>query len=558
MVQRITIPPNLEARRAQMFPVLTAGEVARVAAFGVEKTFEDGQLLFEQGDRDAPFYVILEGELEIVHPRGKLEEPITVHGAREFTGEVSLLADRPALLRGRAKGRLRVLRVEPARLRSLIQTDPLLSETLMRAFILRRVGLLTAGQGDVVVVGSRDSAATLRLQEFLVRNGHPYGYVDVDRDPDVQTLLDEFHVDMTQVPVLICSGKRVLRNPTDAEVAECLGFNVAFEPGVVHDVVICGAGPGGLAAAVYGASEGLDVLVVEAGSPGGQAASSSKIENYLGFPTGVSGQALAARALNQAEKFGARLAVTRGALRIHCDEVPLRIELSGGDSVRARTVVVATGAEYRKLDVPDLAKFEGAGVYYAATYVEAQRCADDEVVVVGGANSAGQAATFLARDSKTVHMLIRGPDLAEGMSRYLIRRIEETPNIILHRRTEIVALYGGEHLERVRWRDEANGEETTRDIRHVFSMAGASPNTEWLAGCVEMDDKGFVRTGFELTAEMLKAARWPLARHPYLFETSQPHVFAVGDVRSNSVKRVASAVGEGSVCIQLVHKVLGE
>ncbi len=558
MTQRITMPKDLEARRAQMFPVLSGGELARVGAFGVETTFEDGEIVFEQGDRDVPFYVVLEGELEIVHPRGKLEEPITVHGAREFAGEVSLLADRPALVRGRARGRLRVIRVERARLRSLIQTDPDLSEVLMRAFILRRVGLLRAGQGDVVVIGSRDSAATLRLQEFLVRNGHPYGYVDVDRDPDVQTLLDEFHVDTADIPILICGDKRALRNPTDAEVAECLGFNVAFEPGIVHDVVICGAGPGGLAAAVYGASEGLDVLVVEAGAPGGQAASSSKIENYLGFPTGISGQALAARALNQAEKFGARLAVTRGALRIHCDEVPLRIELAGGESVRARTVIVATGAEYRKLDVSDLARFEGAGVYYAATYVEAQRCAEDEVVVVGGANSAGQAATFLAQASKKVHMLIRGPDLAESMSRYLIRRIEETPNIVLYRRTEIVALRGREHLESVTWRDEVSGEETTRGVRHVFSMAGASPNTEWLVDCVAMDAKGFIRTGFELTAEMLKAAHWPLARPPYLFETSRPHVFAVGDVRANSVKRVASAVGEGSVCIQLVHKVLSE
>ena len=292
--------------------------------------------------------------------------------------------------------------------------------------------------------------------------------------------------------------------------------------------------------------------------PGGQAASSSKIENYLGFPTGVSGQALAGRALTQAEKFGARLAVARGALRIHCEEVPMRIELAGGESVRARAVVVATGAEYRKLDVPELARFEGVGVYYAATYVEAQRCGEDEMIVVGGGNSAGQAATFLARSSKHVHMLIRGPDLASSMSRYLIRRIEETPNITLRRRTSIVALDGDEHLERVTWRDDVTREETTLPIRHIFSMAGASPNTEWLRGCVAMDDKGFVRTGLEVTEDMLKAARWPLARPPYLFETSRPHVFAVGDVRSNSVKRVASAVGEGSVCIQLVHKVLAE
>ena len=558
MTQGLPTLDDLAVRRAQMFPALTHAQLARVAAFGVEKAFEDGEIVFEQGDYDVPFYVVLEGELEIVHPSGKLEEPITVHKEREFTGEVSALTDRRALVRARAKGRLRVLRVEHTRLRSLIQTDPELSELLMRAYILRRVGLLSAGQGDVVLIGSQHSAETLRLQAFLMRNGHPSRYVDVDRDADVQTLLDEFHIDAKDIPILICRGDLVLRNPTDAEAADCLGFNAALDPGAVHDVVICGAGPGGLAAAVYGASEGLDVLVVEARAPGGQAASSSKIENYLGFPTGVSGQALAARAFNQAEKFGARILVARGALRMYCDEVPIRIELTTGESVRARTVVIATGAEYRKLDVSGLARFEGMGVYYAATYVEVQRCNEDEVVVVGGGNSAGQAATFLAQNSHHVHMLIRGADLASSMSRYLIRRIEETPNITLRRRTQIVAVEGNEHLERVTWRDDSSREETTHAIRHVFSMAGASPNTEWLRGGVSMDVKGFLRTGSDLTAETLKTEQWPLARLPYLFETSRPRVFAVGDVRANSVKRVASAVGEGSVCIQLIHKVLSE
>jgi thioredoxin reductase (NADPH) len=428
----------------------------------------------------------------------------------------------------------------------------------MRAFILRRVGLLSVGQGDVAVIGSRHSAATLRLQEFLVRNAHPYRYVDVERDEDVEQLLHHVRVDPKDIPILVCSDQRVLRNPSDAEVADCLGLNLGFEPGVVYDVVVCGAGPGGLAAAVYGASEGLDALVVEATAPGGQAAASSKIENYLGFPTGVSGQALAARALTQAEKFGAKLAVARGAVKLHCGSGLIGIDLAGGDSVRARAVVLATGAQYRKLDVPELARFEGVGVYYAATFVEAQRCMTDEVVVVGGGNSAGQAAMFLARTSRRVHVLIRGSDLASSMSRYLIRRIEETPNITLRRRTRIVALRGGDHLESVTWRDDATGEESTHGVRHVFSMAGASPNTEWLRGCVSMDAKGFVRTDSELSEEILREEGWPLARPPYLFETSHPRVFAVGDVRSNSVKRVASAVGEGSVCIQLVHKALTE
>jgi thioredoxin reductase (NADPH) len=550
---------DLESRRAQMFPILTDEQVARIASFGESKTFEAGTILFEQGDRDVPFYVVLEGELEVVHPScRRAEEPITTQKAREFTGEVSLLANRSALVRGRAKTHLRAIVVLRPRFRALLETESDLSELIMRAFILRRVGLLASGMGDAVVIGSRNSAATLRLQEFLARNAHPYRYLDVEREPDVQRLLDELHVDPSEIPILICRGDVVLRNPTDAEVADCLGFNAVLDPCAVHDVVICGAGPGGLAAAVYGASEGLDVLLVERSSPGGQAASSSKIENYLGFPTGITGQALAGRALSQAEKFGATLRVARGAQQMLCDRGLIRLELAGGEWIRARTVVIATGAEYRKLDVPGLTRFEGVGVYYAATYVEAQRCSDDEVIVVGGANSAGQAATFLARASKHVHMLVRGADLSANMSRYLSRRVEDTPNITLHRRSRIVAVEGAQHLESVTWRDDETGKETTLPIRHVFSMAGAMPNTEWLRTCVALDEKGFVRTGTDLTEPILNAAGWPLSRDPYLFETSHPHVFAVGDVRSTSTKRVASAVGEGSVCIQLVHQALAE
>jgi thioredoxin reductase (NADPH) len=343
-----------------------------------------------------------------------------------------------------------------------------------------------------------------------------------------------------------------------AQAADCLGFNAALEPLAVHDLVICGAGPGGLAAAVYAASEGLDVFVIEQSAPGGQAGSSSKIENYLGFPTGISGQALAARAFSQAEKFGAKVAIARDAKRLHCSEVPLRVELSNGESVRARTIVLATGAEYRRLDVAALARFEGVGVYYGATNIEAPRCEGQDVIVVGGGNSAGQAATFLARSSRHVHVVIRGPSLAESMSRYLVQRIEETPNITLHRRTTIRELHGGEHLEQVTWSDDATGERSTHAIRHVFTMAGAVANTGWLRGCLALDAHGFICTGAELSADQLKVQGWSLARQPYLFETSQPRVFAVGDVRSGSVKRVASAVGEGSVCVQLVHKVLSE
>jgi thioredoxin reductase (NADPH) len=551
-------PFDLEGRRGQMFPALDAAQVARAAAFGREQSFEAGAVVWEQGDGDVPFYVVLEGQLEVVHPHGAAEHAVTVHSAGEFTGEMNLLFGRRTLVRGRATTPLRTVRIEPLRFQALVQTDPELSEIVMRAFILRRMGLLSEGWGDALVIGSRDSAATLQLQAFLVRNGQPCQYVDVQRDPDVEAMLAKFHVGVQDIPILICRGERVLKHPTDAEVADCLGLNPAIEPAHVFDVVVCGAGPGGLAAAVYAASEGLDVMMVEASSPGGQAASSSKIENYLGFPTGVSGQALSARAVAQAEKFGARMAIARGAVRLHCDETPLRIELEGGESLRARAVIVATGVRYRKLELADLGRFENAGVYYAATYVEAQRCVSDEVVVVGGGNSAGQAATYLARSARHVHVLIRGPDLAATMSRYLIRRIEDTPNITLHRRTRLTAMHGGAHLEEVTWRDDASGADTRTAIRHVFTMTGAAPNADWLKGCVALDEKGFILTGPELPHAALADAGWPLTRQPFLFETSRPRVFAVGDVRANSVKRVASAVGEGSVCVQLVHKVLAE
>jgi thioredoxin reductase (NADPH) len=551
-------PEQMNTRRDQMFPAMTPAQIDRIRPLGIESVYSDGAIIWEQGDDHVPFFVVLQGEMEIVHPAGKAEHFITMHEVGEFTGEVAFLSGRRALVRSRAHGTLRVLRIEASKLRTLLQTDSELSDLIMRAFILRRVALLSSGFGDCVVIGSRDNSASLRLQAFLTRNGHPYQWVDVDHEPDLQTMLDHFKVDIHDIPILICRGERVLKNPTDAEVADCLGFNPASDPTHVHDVVVCGAGPGGLAAAVYAASEGLEVLVVEAGSPGGQAASSSKIENYLGFPTGISGQALGARALTQAEKFGANIVVARGATRLHCEDNPFKIELANGESIRARAIVLATGAAYRKLDVPNLAQFEGVGVYYAATAIESNRCGEEDVIVVGGGNSAGQAATYMAKTAKHVHILIRSKDLAASMSRYLIRRIEETPNITLRRQTKIVGLEGGEHLESVTWHDSATGETSKRPIRHVFSMAGADPNTAWLQGCVALDPQGFVRTGADLDAPTLERERWPLTRTPYLFETSQPRVFAVGDLRSQSVKRVASAVGEGSVCIQLVHRVLAE
>jgi thioredoxin reductase (NADPH) len=349
----------------------------------------------------------------------------------------------------------------------------------------------------------------------------------------------------------------VLRNPTNLQITNCLGFNESVDQTKVRDLVVIGAGPSGLAAAVYGASEGLDVLLLETSSPGGQAGSSSRIENYLGFPTGISGQKLAARAYIQAQKFGAEILIAR-ATGLICDHKPYVIEVESGVRISARTVVIATGAQYRKLPLEKTSRFEGAGVYYGATFVEAQLCAGEEVIVVGGGNSAGQAAVFLAQMTRCVYMLIRSSSLVESMSRYLIRRIEESPNIALRTHTEIAALEGGDHLESVRWQNNETGQSEEHNIRHVFVMTGAAPNTSWLDGCVALDSKGFIMTGPDLSHENLSTAQWSLPRQPYLLETSLPGVFAVGDVRGGSIKRVASAVGEGSAAISIIHKVLQE
>lgn len=451
----------------------------------------------------------------------------------------------------------KVIEVDRQHLRALVQSNAELGQILMRAFILRRVELVASGVGDVVLIGSTHSAGTLRIKEFLMRNGHPYTFIDLERDPDVQNLLDSFHIAASEIPVVICRGEVALRNPSNQHIADCLGFNESIDQIQVRDLVIIGAGPSGLAAAVYGASEGLDVLVLEMSSPGGQAGSSSRIENYLGFPTGISGQELAARAYHQAQKFGAEMLITKGT-RLVCDHKPYVVEVENGARIQARTVVIATGAEYRRPQLKNLSRFEGAGIYYGATFVDSQLCGREEVIVVGGGNAAGQAAVFLAETTKRVHMLVRSAGLAESMSRYLIRRIEETPTIVFRPHTEIVALEGGDHLESVRWRNSQTGQIEEHKISHVFVMTGAAPNTRWLDGCVALDAKGFIKTGPDLSPENLNAARWPLTRPPYLLETSLPGVFAVGDVRGGSFKRVASAVGEGSIAISFLHKVLQE
>lgn len=539
-----------------MFPTLTTAQLARVAAHGRLRTVQRGDVLIEQGDTDVPFFVVTSGAIEVVRPVGDTETPIAVHGPGKFTGEVNMLSGRRALVRVRASAPGEVIEVSRDRLLGLVQTDTELSELLLRAFILRRVELIARGIGDAVLVGSTHSPGTLRIKEFLTRNGHPYAYLDLDRDPDVQGLLDRFQVATSDVPVLICRGTVVLRNPINQQIADCLGFNDAIDPAQLRDVVIIGAGPSGLAAAVYGASEGLNVLVLESNSPGGQAGLSSKIENYLGFPTGISGQDLAGRAYTQAQKFGAQIMIAKRATQLACDRRPYAIHIDNGPTIQTRAVIIATGAEYRRLSIDNPTQFEGAGVYYGATFVEAQVCGGDEVIVVGGGNSAGQAAVFLSQTARRVQMLVRSRELADNMSRYLIRRIEETPSIILRTHTEIVALEGNDHLERLRWRNNQTGEVETHSINHVFVMTGAAPNTGWLDGCVALDANGFIKTGQDLSQEDLAAARWPLARPPHLLETSLPGVFAVGDVRAGNIKRVASAVGEGAIAVAFVHKVL--
>ena len=497
--------PLTSSRLEKIFPTLTPAQIRRVAAHGHIRTVERGEVLVEQGDTSVPFFVVITGELEIVRPSGAYETLVTVHDSGQFTGEVNTLSGRRSLVQMRATNPGKVIELDHQQMLTLVQTDAELGEILMRAFILRRVELIAAGVGDIVLIGSIHSASTLRIKEFLMRNGHPYSYVDLERDPDVQNLLDSFQISAREIPVLICRGQVVLRNPSNQQIADCLGFNESIDQVQIRDLVVIGAGPSGLAAAVYGASEGLDVLVLETSSPGGQAGSSSRIENYLGFPTGISGQELASRAYLQAQKFGAKMLMAK-ATELVCDRKPYVIQLESGARISARTVLIATGAQYRRLPLENLSRFEGAGVYYGATFVEAQLCRGEEVIVVGGGNSAGQAAVFLAQTTKRVHMLVRSTGLAESMSRYLIRRIEKSPTILFQPQTEIVGLEGDDHLDSVHWRNGKTGQIEQHRIRHVFVMTGADPNTRWLNGCIALDAKGFINTGPDLSPENLSAS----------------------------------------------------
>lgn len=544
--------------QTQAFPKLTPAQIDRARPFGKVRPVAGGEIVFDVGETRVPMFILLSGGMEIVQPGPEGERSVAKHDPGEFTGETNMISGRRSLVRARVTGAGEFLEISPENLRSLISKDAELSEIFMRAFILRRLVLITKGFGDAIVMGSMHCAATLRLREFLGRNGHPYTFVDLDSDKQSQELLDRFHVTIADVPVLICRGRVVLRHPTVQEVADCLGFNNPVDESQVRDLIVVGAGPSGLAAAVYAASEGLNVLVIETSAPGGQAGSSSKIENYLGFPTGISGFELAARALNQAQKFGAELMIAHGVVRLHCDRRPYQIELDNGTKLMARTVVIASGAQYNRPSIPNLAKFEGVGVYYGATNMEAQLCGGEDVIVVGGGNSAGQAAVYLSQSAKRVHMVVRSGKLADTMSRYLIDRVESHPKITLHYNTEIVGLEGDWHLERVQWRNKLTGEIETQPIRHVFLMTGAMPNTAWLQDCIALDDKGFILTGYDLERNSSQKPHWSASRSPMMLETSLPGVFAVGDARAGNVKRVAAAVGEGSISVHLVHRVLAE
>lgn len=543
-----------ENRKEQMFPTLTPAQIARLEAHGSRLKTGAGEVLVEPGDRFRKMLIVLSGSIEILLPGLEGEEIVVIHTQGQFSGEMSTLRGQSSLVRAQVREAGEVLVIEEDQLRAVVQSDPELSELFMRAFILRRVALIATQHGDVILIGSRHSAETLRLQQFLGRNGFPFVDIDIDEDPGVKGLLERFHVTLNDIPVVVCRGERVLKSPSNAALAGCLGLNPQFDDQRIRDLIVIGAGPAGLAAAVYAASEGLDVLVLETTAPGGQAGSSSKIENYLGFPTGISGQALAGRALVQAQKFGADVAIATTALKLRCEQKPYEIEIGDGRAVRGRTVVIATGAEYRQPGLQNLASFVGAGVYYAATHIEARLCKDEEIIVVGGGNSAGQAAVYLAGNCRHVNLLVRSKGLADTMSHYLIRRIQDSPNIKLRIFTEITALEGEGRLQRVTWRDSREERVETRAIGHVFLMLGAVPNTNWLEDCVSLCDRSFVRTGPDLDAD--PGRKWPLDRPPFLFETSLPGIFAVGDVRCGSTKRVAAAVGEGSACVQQVHRAL--
>jgi len=539
-------PASPDVRQAQTYPRLNRDMMERIAAYGSEETLPAGTMLFARGQRSVDFFVLVEGSIEMFEYDRRQPHVFVTLEPRQFTGELHMFNDRQVLVSGRTGADSRLIRIRRADFRRLTTGEPDIGEIVMRAFVLRRMGLIRHATGGAVLIGSGRGADILRLKRFLTRNGFPHRVLDTDADPAADGFLDCFALTAADLPVVVADCQHVLRNPNNAQLADALGLTEALDPTHAWDVAIVGAGPAGLASAVYAASEGLDTIVIEGMAPGGQAGTSSKIENYLGFPTGISGQALAGRAQIQAQKFGAHLEISRDAVRLDCSGSPFRLTLDDGQVIKARAIVVATGARYRKLDVANYDRFEGQGIHYAATAMEAQLCAGQDAIVVGGGNSAGQAAMFLSRHAAHVHVLVRGEGLAATMSDYLVQRIAQSPRCTLHSHTEITGLDGDERLRGVTWTNLREGRSETRPVGNIFVMIGAEPNTTWLDGCLELDEQGFVRTGKRSDGTPLPS--------PYM--TTKPGVFAVGDVRSGSVKRVAASVGEGSVVVAAIHHYL--
>jgi thioredoxin reductase (NADPH) len=536
-------------------PNLSPQQIDRIRSVARLRSVQTGEVLYEPSQPDVPLFIVLEGNISISRT-GEDDKILAVREANQFTGEMSVISGKRSLLKARVTGDGSVLELSRDKVLSLMAKDTELGEIFMEAFVARRLLMIQLGEGNVVLFGTKISARTLALREFLTRNAHPFTYVDIDSDSFAGELMEKLAVRNSEIPVVYCNNRYVLRNPSIAELAQCLDLNINTDKSV-RDVVVIGAGPAGLAAAVYAASEGLRTLVIEKSAPGGQAGSSSRIENYLGFPTGVSGQELANRSIAQAQKFGAQIMVAQSVVHIDTSRQPYKIILESGLKFNARAVVIATGAQYARLPIDDADAFTGRGIYYNATYMEAQLCDSEEVIVVGGGNSAGQAAVFLAHSSAKVHLFVRSQKLSDSMSQYLIGRIEAHPKIEIHYRTRITGLSGAGHLEHVEWRDDALGKTKSAPIRHVFVMAGAAPRTEWLEDSFVLDNRGFIVTGHDLAA-FEGGDQWPLKRPPLMLETSVPGIFAVGDTRAGSVKRVASAVGEGSMAVHLVHRYLAE
>jgi len=535
-------------------PTLTEEQIDRIREVAILRNVSSGEVLYEPSQLDFPLFVVLRGVVTNTRT-GEDNKVLAVRRAGQFTGEMSLISGRRSLIKARVAEGGTLLELTRDQVFALMAKDTELSEVFMEAFVARRLLMIQLGEGNVVLFGTKSSARTLALREFLTRNAHPFTYVDINADSAPNALMDRLCVRTSEIPVVYCNSRHVLRNPSISELAQCLDLNIDADKSV-RDVVVIGAGPAGLAASVYASSEGLRTLVVEKSAPGGQAGSSSRIENYLGFPIGISGQELATRSIAQAQKFGAQIMVAQSVVHIDTSRQPYRVILESGLKISTRAIVVATGAQYARLPVEDAETFAGRGIYYNATYMEAQLCESEEVIVVGGGNSAGQAAVYLSQTSSKVHLFVRSGQLSESMSRYLIGRIEAKPNIAIHYQTTITGLVGMAQLEKVEWQNAATGETAVDAIRHVFVMAGASPRTEWLEESLALDGNGFILTGPDLECGSDTAGCWPLTRPPMLLETSVPGVFAVGDNRANSVKRVASAVGEGSMAVHLVHRFL--